>query len=292
MQLPELRGRIEQDYPLKNLNSWKIGGPGEFVFWPESNGELQNMFGWCRQQGIPFLLLGRGSNVLLPDQGIKGIVTISTELKNISWQEDSVLVGAGYPLMRLAREAAERGLWGLEFACGIPGTLGAAIAINAGACGSEIGAQVTDVTVLTAEAEIQTLNREEIRFGYRESSLVEKNLFVLESNLKLQLGDRQILQGRIDTYMTKRKETQPLEYPNAGSVFRNPPGDSAGRLIELAGWKGKRKGDAQVSEKHANFIVNRGNAKAADVLFLIREIQSDISTKFGVELKTEIKVIT
>ncbi|HYH04953.1 MAG TPA: UDP-N-acetylmuramate dehydrogenase, partial [Bacillota bacterium] len=202
------------------------------------------------------------------------------------------LCEAGTSLTRLSREAADRGLGGLEFACGIPGTVGAAIAINAGAHGGEIGKLVEKVTVLTPEGEQITLSGEEIRFAYRRSSLLEKKVLVLGSTIRLNpVKDITAMRNTIQTYLAKRRTSQPLEYPNAGSVFRNPAGYSAARLIEEAGWKGCRIGDAQVSEKHANFIVNRGNAKSEEIVRLITLIREDIRSKFGIELEPEIRII-
>lgn len=292
MEFPKVEGRLEHHYPLKKLNTWKIGGLGELVFWPETINELVTMFQWCRAAEKPVVFLGRGSNVLLPDQGLKGLIIVNTRLDKKAWLEDSVICQAGVSLIGLSREAADRGLGGLEFACGIPGTLGAAIAINAGAYGGGIGKLVEKATVLTPEGELLTLSVEDISFGYRWSSLSEKKYLVLESTIRLNpVMDNTAMRENMKVYLDKRKATQPLEYPNAGSVFRNPPGDCAARLIEEAGWKGCRIGDAQVSEKHANFIVNRGNAKSEEILSLITEIREDIRTKFGVELVPEIKII-
>lgn len=292
MDLPQVKGRLERNYPLEKLNTWKIGGLGELVFWPENICELIEMVNWGKSKEMPVFLLGRGSNVLLPDQGLKGLIVVNTRLTQIFWEGELVTGEAGYSLMRLAREAADRGLGGLEFACGIPGTLGAAIAINAGAHGGEIGSVVQKVKVLTPKGDIVLLTREDLCFEYRMSNLKRDNCWVLESTMKLDSGrEKAAIKGAMKDYLAKRRKTQPLEYPNAGSVFRNPAGDSAGRLIELAGWKGRSIGDAQVSEKHANFIVNRGKAKSEEVLRLISAIQEDIRSKFGVELETEIRVI-
>lgn len=293
MNLPQVKGRLEKDYPLKKLNTWKIGGNADYVFWPQSTDELVEMVRWCKDNTWPAFFLGRGSNVLLPDQGLRAMIIVNTELNKISWDEDIVTVEAGYSLMRLARDAAHRGLRGLEFACGIPGTVGAAIAINAGAYDEEIGNLVEEVTVITPGCEVVKLKREDINFVYRGSSLREGNLHVLNASLRLSPdGESNEIIEKMNGYMAKRRETQPLEYPNAGSVFSNPSGESAGRLIELAGWKGRKIGNAQVSEKHANFIVNLGNAKSSDVLKLIQEIQKDIMEKYKIELITEIRIIT
>lgn len=293
MNFPQVKGKIEKDYPLKKLNTWRTGGQAQIVFWPEDIQELRQMVLWCREEGQPVLYLGRGSNVLLPDQGFQGIVIVTTHLTKISWEEKLLRVEAGYSLMRLAREAADKGLSGLEFACGIPGTIGAAIAINAGAYGQEIGSLIQEVTVLKAEGQIETLSCKDINFGYRTSSLLQLNCIVLECSLMLEnYVPKDVIWHNIKSNMEKRKRTQPWEYPNAGSVFRNPSGDSAGRLIEAAGWKGRRLGGAQVSEKHANFIINKDEAKSEDILTLIQKIQEDIWVKYGIKLQTEIRVIT
>lgn len=245
----------------------------------------------AQTEGVPIRLIGRGSNLLFPDEGLSGITLVSTSLDKVAWDKEYVRVGAGYSLARLAQEAGNRALTGLEFARGIPGTVGGAIVMNAGAHGGEIQAILEQVRVLTAEGELQSLSRDEIQFGYRECSLRGK-AWVLEGAFRLKLGDRESIQGVMHENLTKRKMAQPLELPNAGSVFRNPPGNSAGQLIEQAGWKGKTMGGAQVSTKHANFIVNIANATAHDVLSLISEIQKDVYQKFGVELKTEVQYIT
>lgn len=281
---------MEANYPLKKLNTWKIGGLAETVFWPANQEELQKVWLEAQNKGVPIRLLGRGSNVLLPDEGLSGITVISTALDEIIWEEERVKVGAGYSLARLAQEAADRGLTGLEFARGIPGTVGGAIVMNAGAHGGEIQDVLVAVKILTREGEIQFLRKDQIQFGYRECSLRGK-AWVLEGIFKLVEGDGDVIQEVMSRNLKKRREAQPLEYPNAGSIFRNPEGNSAGRLIEEAGWKGKGIGGAQVSPKHANFIINTGTATAADVLVLIREIQLDIQKKYGVELKTEVQYI-
>ncbi|TWH60145.1 UDP-N-acetylmuramate dehydrogenase [Desulfitobacterium sp. LBE] len=286
-----MRGRIEHRYPLQKLNTWRIGGLAETVCWPESEEELREIWLKCQEQGIPFRLFGRGSNVLFPDEGLSGVTVISTGLAQSVWDSEWVTVGAGYSLARLSQEAADRGLTGLEFARGIPGTVGGAVVMNAGAHGGSIQDILEEVKILAPEGEVQRLAKEDIQFGYRECSLRDQAI-VLEGVFHLKPGDPDVIQATMSENLAKRKAAQPLELPNAGSVFRNPPGGSAGRLIEEAGWKGKRLGGAQVSSKHANFIVNQGNATARDVLALIREIQKDVHHQFGVELKTEVRYIS
>lgn len=291
MNLPTVKGRLEKDYSLKKLNTWKIGGQAEMVFWPENNDELLMMIDWCRTNSIPLILLGRGSNVLLPDKGLTGMVIVNTKLNRACWDEDRVQVEAGYSLILLARQAALRGLSGLEFACGIPGTVGAGIAINAGAHGNEIGSLVENVKVLTPKREIIVLDRKEIEFSYRNSSLSDDGFWILKSTMRLNPGNYSDIKETMKKLQQMRTQTQPLKYPNAGSIFRNPLGYSAGQMIEQAGWKGYRIGDAEVSQKHANFIVNKGNARAHDVLQLITLIQQDINEKYGILLEKEIRVI-
>nr|WP_035213931.1 UDP-N-acetylmuramate dehydrogenase [Desulfitobacterium hafniense] len=286
-----MRGRIEHRYPLQKLNTWRIGGLAETVCWPESEEELREIWFKCQEQGIPFRLFGRGSNVLFPDEGLSGVTVISTGLAQSVWDSEWVTVGAGYSLARLSQEAADRGLTGLEFARGIPGTVGGAVVMNAGAHGGSIQDILEEVKILAPEGEVQRLAKEDIQFGYRECSLRDQAI-VLEGVFHLKPGDPDVIQATMSENLARRKAAQPLELPNAGSVFRNPPGGSAGRLIEEAGWKGKRLGGAQVSSKHANFIVNQGNATARDVLALIREIKKDVHHQFGVELKTEVRYIS
>lgn len=283
-------GRVEQNYPLKGLNTWKVGGLAETVFWPESEEEVRLVKLQAQKEKISIRLFGRGSNILFPDEGLSGITLITTSLDKLTWNEEHVSAGAGYALARLAQEAGNRGLTGLEFARGIPGTVGGALVMNAGAHGGEIQDILEQVKILTTDGEIQRLGRDEIQFGYRECSLQGK-AWVLEGTFCLKRGDADSIQSVMRENLAKRKMAQPLELPNAGSVFQNPPGDSAGRLIEQAGWKGKGIGGAQVSPKHANFIVNIGNATAGDILSLIREIQKDVHQKFGVKLKTEVQYI-
>lgn len=273
------------------MNTWRIGGLAETVCWPESEEELREIWLKCQEQGIPFRLFGRGSNVLFPDEGLPGVTVISTGLAQSVWDFEWVTVGAGYSLARLSQEAANRGLTGLEFARGIPGTVGGAVVMNAGAHGGSIQDVLEEVKILAPGGEVQWLAKEDIQFGYRECSLRDQAI-VLEGVFHLKPGDPDVIQATMSENLARRKAAQPLELPNAGSVFRNPPGGSAGRLIEEAGWKGKRLGGAQVSSKHANFIVNQGNATARDVLALIREIQKDVHHQFGVELKTEVRYIS
>lgn len=290
MNLQGLNGRLEHDFPLRKLNTWRIGGLAEIVFWPQNEEELIKIWLQGREKDIPMRFFGRGSNILFPDEGLPGITIITTQLNETHWDEEEVKVGAGRPLAALAQEAAARGLTGLEFGAGIPGTVGGAIVMNAGAHGGSIADILEQVKIMTFSGEVKVLHKEDLDFGYRECSLRDQAL-ILEGVFRLRKGETESIKGKMSEYLAKRKASQPLEYPNAGSVFRNPTGDSAGRLIERAGWKGKKYGDAQVSEKHANFIINLGNATAFQVQSLIEDIQRDVQEKYGVVLRPEVCIV-
>ena len=224
---------------------------------------------------------------MLPDEGLPGVTLVTTSLRGIEWGDCRVRVETGYSLARLAQEAGERGFSGLEFARGIPGSVGGAVMMNVGAHGGAMSAQILNVTALWADGTVKTLKNAELEFAYRFCSLRDQ-AWVLETELGFLPGDHQQILQTMKEYLTNRKLHQPLDKPSAGSVFKNPAGDFAGRLIEAAGWKGKRIGGAQVSDKHANFIVNLGNAKSKDVLALIEGIRKDVQLKFGITLQTEI----
>ncbi|EHQ91542.1 UDP-N-acetylenolpyruvoylglucosamine reductase [Desulfosporosinus youngiae DSM 17734] len=281
---------MEKNYPLQLLSTWRIGGPAEAVYWPETVEDLSSVWRRAQEAEIPVRLIGRGSNVLFPDEGLPGITLVTTSLRGISWGDHEVRVEAGYTLARLAQEAGERGWSGLEFARGIPGSVGGAIMMNAGAHGDEMASCILSITALWADGSIKKLERTDFEFAYRFCSL-RGQAWVLEAQLKFSPGERDRILQAMKENLTKRTANQPLEEPNAGSVFRNPPGDSAGRLIEAAGWKGKCIGGAKVSEKHANFIVNTGKAMSKDVLALIEAIVLDVQLKYGITLQTEVESI-
>jgi UDP-N-acetylmuramate dehydrogenase len=243
----------------------------------------------AKSAGIPIWIIGRGSNLLIADEGLPGLTIVTTNLHKITWGDYKVTVEAGYSLARLAQESAERGWSGLDFARGIPGTVGGAIIMNAGAYGGEISQKLLKVKVLM-DGELKELKSTDLKFAYRECSLRGKAL-VLEAEFYFEPGDREQLLAGMENNLAKRRAAQPLELPNAGSVFRNPLQDSAGRLIEAAGWKGKSRGGARVSDKHANFIVNTGPATACDVVSLIGDIREDILKKFGIDLQPEVEYL-
>lgn len=287
MILDGMRGRVEKNYPLNQLTTWKIGGPAETAYWPETKEDLSTVWQRAQAEDIPVWLIGRGSNLLLPDEGLPGVTVVTTYLRKVEWGDYTVQVEAGYSLARLAQEAGGRGFSGLEFARGIPGTVGGAVMMNAGAHGGAMASQIMNVTALWADGTVKKVEKAELDFAYRFCSL-RGHAWVLEVELMFSPGDRDKILQDMKENLTKRALIQPLEKPSAGSVFQNPPGDSAGRLIDAAGWKGRSMGGAQVSTKHANFIVNTGNAKAQEVLALMEEIQKDVQLKFGISLKSEI----
>ena len=274
---------------MRDLTTWKIGGPAEYAYWPPDCQNLVEAVKRVKAAGIPLWIIGRGSNLLIADQGLPGLTIVCTALKKITWGDYQVSVEAGYSLARLAQEAGERGWSGLEFARGIPGTVGGALIMNAGAYGGEIAQKILEVRVLV-DGELKKLKSSDLKFAYRESSL-RGNALVLEAEFYFEPGDRDQILTTMKNNLAKRIATQPLDLPNAGSIFRNPPGDSAGRLLEVAGWKGKNRGGAFVSVKHANFIVNAGGATASDVLSLMDAIKEDILGKFGIELHPEVEYL-
>jgi len=305
--------QIKEGVPLKGYTAFKIGGPARYFFVAKSKEDLKNVILWAKKKKLPFFILGAGSNVLFSDKGFNGLVI---KLQNTQYEirNTTVIAGAGVPLQKLVLEAAKKGLSGLENLAGIPGTLGGAIWGNAGAFGREIGDLVEEVKVLDVgglKLEVKKLKKEDCKFGYRNSIFKRrKNWIILEATLKLEKGNKKEIEEKIKEILKLRKEKQPLELPCAGSVFKNVPIKKvpkkiqkkfkekikngflpAGVLIEAAGLKGFQIGGAKISEKHANFIVNTGEAKAKDVLKLIELIKKRVKKKFKIELKEEIVLV-
>lgn len=286
------RGELKVDEPLSKHTSFRIGGPADFLAIPADREELNSLLQFAVNAAVPFFILGRGTNILAPDQGFRGLVIkIADRLDKTRFEGQHLVVEGGASLSRAAWMAVERGLAGLEFAVGIPGTVGGGLVMNAGAFGGDLGRLAVEVTVMDLRGGIRVLPREELSFGYRTSSLAGGKAVVVEAVLRLQEADAAMLASRARENLERRRLTQPLGLPSAGSVFKNPPGDFAGRLIEAAGCKGLCRGDACVSELHANYIVNRGSATARDVLALMEEIQEKVGKAFGVYLEPEIQVL-
>ena len=282
-------GRVEKDVLMSKHTTYKVGGKAKVMAYPKNVDLLVKLLKYLKSNKIKHKILGLGSNVLFSDDEYNGVIIRLSELDHIEFfGRNKIRVGAGYSLMKLSLQAAKKGLAGLEFASGIPGTVGGAVYMNAGAYKSDMGYVVTEVKVLTPEFKIITLENKEMDFHYRTSFLQKhKDYICLEVVIKLEKGDKNALDEVIKERRQRRLESQPLEYPSAGSVFRNPEGDYAGRLIEEIGYKGYSIGDAMVSLKHANFIINKGNASGDDIKKLINEIKGKVKEKYNIDLKVE-----
>lgn len=281
-------GQVIESPRMREYTTYKVGGPASAIIIPRNERELIKTIKFLRKNDIKWKILGNGSNLLFSEKGYDGVLIKLDKFDSISINRNEVVVGAGYNLVKLAMKACRYSLSGLEFAAGIPGTIGGAVFMNAGAYKSDMGYIVKEVKVLTPEFEIITIKNKDMDFHYRTSFLQKNPGYIcLEATLKLAKGNKDLILEVINDRKKRRMESQPLEYPSAGSVFRNPEGDFAGRLIEEIGYKGKCIGDAMVSEKHANFIVNKGNASGDDVRALIKDIQKVIKEKYDIELKCE-----
>lgn len=283
---------LEQEL-LSGHTTFRIGGPASYYLIPEKEEEVFEAMLFAQEKELPFYLLGRGSNVLFGDGGFDGVVIeIGKGLEQIDIREDgTVTAQAGISLSIMAKKLADAGLSGFEFAGGIPGSLGGAITMNAGAYGGEIKDCIESATILTKEGELRTLSKEELELGYRTSIIQKKSYIVLSGTFRFQEGRKEDILAQMKELNAKRREKQPLEYPSAGSTFKRPEGYFAGKLIEDAGLKGYRVGDAQVSEKHAGFVVNVSKATAMDVKTLIEDVQDRVYEKFQVELEPEVRMV-
>ncbi len=278
--------------PMKKHTTFRIGGPADYYLCPHSTEELQKILQICKEKKLDFFVLGNGSNLLVSDKGYRGaVIQLWKNFSDIMVKGTDITVKAGALLSKVAAEALEAGLTGMEFASGIPGTMGGAVMMNAGAYGGEMKDIIKEVTILTKEGEIQTFSKEEMEFGYRTSIVKEKGYVVISVVLQLKKGDRTEIRKVMDDLKERRVTKQPLDMPSAGSTFKRPEGYFAGKLIMDAGLRGFSVGDAQISEKHCGFIVNKGNATAADVLGLIGEVQKRVQEQFGVTLHPEVKFL-
>lgn len=281
-------GKVIEDYILKEHTTYKVGGKAICAVIPEDEKKLITLLSYLKENKIKYKVLGNGSNVIFNDSGYNGVIIKLDNFNYINIINNKIIVGAGYPLNKLALRVSRLGFSGMEFAAGIPGTVGGAVYMNAGAYKSDMGYIVTSIKVLTPNYEIKIMKNKELDFHYRSSFLQQNKDYVcLEATLSLIKGDSEEIINLINERKKRRLETQPLEYPSAGSVFRNPEGDFAGRLIEEIGYKGKSIGGAMVSEKHANFIINTGSATGEDIKKLITEIKNKIKEEYNIELKVE-----
>jgi UDP-N-acetylmuramate dehydrogenase len=284
--------RLMADEPMAKHTTFRIGGPADYLVMPSSTREVAAVLATAREYGVPVVVLGNGSNVLVRDKGIRGLVLkLDAAMGEMSHNGTTVKAGAGAALGDVARYAGSIGLTGLEFAVGIPGSIGGAVFMNAGAYDGEIGCLVSAVTAVCPDGRLQRFGHADIRFGYRDSIFQHNGCVICEVELALAAGDDTVIDRKMTDYTSRREAKQPIEMPSAGSTFKRPPGYFAGTLIEQAGLKGFRIGGAEVSGKHAGFIVNVGGATATDVLALIKEVQRQVHDRFGVRLQPEVRII-
>ncbi len=280
-------GKVIKNCNLKEYTTYQMDGNAAAIIFPSSIQDLKTILRFLKEKKQKYKVIGNGSNLIF-DAYYEGILIKLEKLNHLNIENEKVVVEAGYSIMKLALKVSRMGLSGLEFATGIPGTVGGAVFMNAGAYKSDMGYIVKSVTVLTPELEIKELSNKEMEFHYRTSFLqTHPDYICLEAKIELIHGDREEIMDLIKERKKRRLETQPLEYPSAGSVFRNPEGDFAGRLVELIGYKGKKIGGAEVSKKHANFIINKGSATGKDIKILIEEIRKKVKEQTGIELKVE-----
>ena len=283
---------VLRDEPMSGHTTFRIGGPADWFVTPSRTEEVRGIIELCRQQAVPYYIIGNGSNLLVGDKGYRGvIIQVYRKMSGISTEGERICAQAGALLSKVAAAAYSAGLTGMEFASGIPGTLGGAVRMNAGAYGGEMKQIVESAEVLTADGEILTLPVEELGMGYRTSVISRNDYVALGAVLNLQQGEREEIRGKMEELKRKRIEKQPLEYGSAGSTFKRPEGYFAGKLIEEAGLRGYRVGDAQVSEKHCGFVINRGNATAAEVVQLMNDVVERVKDTSGVTLEPEVKRI-
>ena len=276
--------------PMSRHTTFRIGGPADYFVMPSENGQIRDVIRMCREQAVPYYVMGNGSNLLVGDRGFRGvIIQIGRNMSRIDVSGTRIRVQAGALLSKVASAALEASLAGMEFASGIPGTLGGALRMNAGAYGGEMKDIVRGAEVLTAAGEIRQLLVDELGMGYRTSVIARNDYVALGAELSLEPGDPKEIRAKMEELKRRRIEKQPLEYGSAGSTFKRPEGHFAGKLIEEAGLRGYTVGGAQVSEKHCGFVINRGGATAADVMQLMRDVTERVKENSGVTLEPEVK---
>ena len=296
--MKELRNDLEQvlqqkqilfKEPLARHTTFRVGGPAELLLTPSAK-QLPEVMRILNKHRCPVTVIGNGSNLLVSDRGVQGVVVqLGKEMKEIRAEGESITAQAGALLSAVANRALEEGLTGFEFAAGIPGSLGGACVMNAGAYGGEMKDVIGEVTLLTPEGEVRAVPADQMEFGYRTSIAARTGAIVLGAGIQLQRGDKDEIRARMEELREKRVSKQPLEYPSAGSTFKRPEGYFAGKLIQDAGLRGFAVGGAQVSEKHCGFVVNKGGAAAADVAELMRRVSDKVEEQFGVRLEPEVK---
>lgn len=284
--------QLRREEPLSRHTTFRVGGAAEYFVTPEL-GQIPQVVALCKRYDLPLTVIGNGSNLLIADAGLRGVVMeIGRAAAGITVTDGTdLLVQAGTLLSEVANTAAKHGLAGMEFAAGIPGSMGGAVVMNAGAYGGEMKDILTEVRVLTLDGEILVRPAQELDLSYRHSRMMDEGELVLEARVHLEKDDEAAIRARMEELKKKRVEKQPLEYPSAGSTFKRPEGYFAGKLIEDAGLRGFRVGDAQVSEKHCGFVINRGSATAADIIELMHQVQLRVREQSGVDLEPEVRLL-
>lgn len=295
--------RVLTDEPMDGHTTFKVGGPADYFVVPDSVQSVVDVISLCKKTGTQCFVIGRGSNLLVTDKGYRGVIVciydtlddVKTEFAGKSDDSDDeyaiITAGAGIMLSKLAKTAAQSELTGLEFAGGIPGTLGGAVAMNAGAYGGEIKDCIQSAVVVDDEQNVITLTKEQLELGYRESIVKQKGYIVLSATFKLKKGDAAQIIATMNDFNARRRDKQPLEHPSAGSTFKRPQGMFAGKLIQDSGLAGYRVGGACVSDKHCGFVVNDNGGSAADIMQVIKDVQRTVKDKFDVELEPEVRII-
>lgn len=287
--LPE--EHVKQDEMLKNHTHIKVGGKADIFVQPTTYTEIQQVVQYANEHNIPITFLGNGSNVIIKDGGIRGITVSLIHITDVTVTGTKIVAQCGAAIIDVSRIALDYCLTGLEFACGIPGSVGGALYMNAGAYGGEIAYVLTEAIVMTGDGELRTLTKDDFDFGYRKSTFANNHYIILEAKFELTEGVREEIKEKMDDLTFKRESKQPLEYPSCGSVFKRPPNNFAGKLIQESGLQGKRIGGVEVSIKHAGFMVNVDNGTAQDYIDLIHFVQKTVEEKFGVKLEREVRII-
>ncbi|UQS85099.1 UDP-N-acetylmuramate dehydrogenase [Apilactobacillus apisilvae] len=282
---------ILKNEPLSKYSFTRTGGPADFIAFPKSVDEVRSLVKQAKNDDLPITVLGNASNLIIKDGGINGLVIMLTDMNSISCDNHEIVADAGASYIDVTIEAQRNSLSGLEFAAGIPGSVGGAIYMNAGAYGGETDKIVKSVVVLTNDAQIKSLSNQELHFGYRHSLIQENDYIVLQATFELQSGDSNDIQLEMDHFNSLRASKQPLDLPSCGSVFKRPVGNFAGKLIHDSGLQGYQSGGAQVSTKHAGFIVNVDHANATDYLDVIHHVQAVVETNYNIHLETEVRII-
>ena len=286
-----IKGRVLFDAPMRRFTSMKVGGPADCLFFPRTVDELAKVVQCARRKKIPFLIMGKGTNLVIRDKGVRGwIINLTQGMKKIEIDGEIVEAEAGLSLQRLVHFSIQRELTGLEPFSGIPGTVGGGVAMNAGAWGAELKDVLLSATLMKEDGEIVQKSRSRLRFSYR-GLVLPSSWIILKGRFRLEKGKKEEILKRVASYSERRKTRQPLDYPSAGSIFKNPKEGPAGKWIEEAGLKGFRIGQAMISERHANFIINLGRAKAAEVIRLMEFVEKKVYEEKGISLEREVKVV-